>query len=91
MYMVLIFDGDEGGAHNTWAYLHVTDWDDPDGRGVVAQPEESTGQTPATGSPAEQLAGPDESSLSWPLLLGIGIGGLVLGAGLGGAAARRRT
>jgi hypothetical protein len=23
--MVLIFDGEEGGAHNTWDYLHVVD------------------------------------------------------------------
>ncbi len=25
LYMVLIFDGEEGGAHNTWDYLHVVD------------------------------------------------------------------
>lgn len=25
LYMVLIFDGGEGGAHNTWDYLHVID------------------------------------------------------------------
>jgi hypothetical protein len=35
LYMVLIFDGGEGGAHNTWDYLHVTDWDKPDSAGVV--------------------------------------------------------
>lgn len=29
MYLVLIYDGEEGGAHNTWEYLHVIDPDRP--------------------------------------------------------------
>ena len=35
VYMVLIFDGGEGGAHNTWDYLHVVDADGPN-LGVAA-------------------------------------------------------
>jgi len=26
--MVLVFDGEEGGDHNTWEYLHVIDRSD---------------------------------------------------------------
>jgi hypothetical protein len=37
LYMVLIFDGGEGGAHNTWDYLHVID---------PAGPEDNAGLQP---------------------------------------------
>lgn len=89
MYMVLVFDGDEGGAHNTWDYLHVTDWDDPDGRGVVGDPEESGDPPPA--SPEAPARSDDSGSPSWPLILGIGTGCLVLGFGFGRAAGGRRS
>ena len=36
VYLVLIFDGGEGGAHNTWDYLHVIDLDRSTA-GVVAR------------------------------------------------------
>ena len=36
VYLVLIFDGGEGGAHSTWEYLHVVEPADRSGRGVIA-------------------------------------------------------
>jgi hypothetical protein len=36
LYMVLIFDGGEGGAHSTWDYLHVIDSEQP-AQGVVGR------------------------------------------------------
>lgn len=41
--MVLIFDGGEGGAHNTWDYLHVVD-----------RARHQPGRQPAATTPARQ-------------------------------------
>lgn len=43
LYIVLIFDGGEGGAHNTWAYLHVIDLDrDADSQPPTRTPTATT-------------------------------------------------
>ena len=55
LYMVLILDGGEGGAHNTWDYLHVTDWNAPSTPGVVT--------APTTAAPAAGAARPGASAL----------------------------
>lgn len=57
VYLVLIFDGNEGGAHNTWEYLHVIDAD-RETAGVVARP-----RTPAV--PAATDATQRDSSSPW--------------------------
>jgi hypothetical protein len=90
LYMVLIWDGGEGGAHNTWHYLHVTDRDDPDTRGVVAQREEPPQRRDGDRPPLPAPGGSDAST-PWPLILGIGLGGLTLGVTGSRAAARRRA
>ena len=48
--MVLIWDGGEGGGHNTWDYLHV--WDEPDDEAPESAegsptPEETSGPASA--------------------------------------------
>jgi hypothetical protein len=99
LYMVLIWDGDEGGAHNTWEYLHVAARDESDGLGVVARqdephaaasptPEEATGSAEGTPTPEEPSG--SNTSTRWSLIAGIGLGSLVLGAVGGRAAGRRR-
>ncbi len=90
MYMVLIFDGEEGGAHNTWDYLHVTDWDNPDRRGVIAQREEPRDRAADKDSASEEPAGSNNPT-PWPLILGIALGGLLLGAAVHRTAARRQA
>lgn len=47
LYMVLIFDGGEGGAHSTWDYLHVVDSERP-APGVVGRTSTSAGPQGAT-------------------------------------------
>lgn len=91
LYMVLIWDGDEGGGHNSWEYLHVTDWDEPDGPGVVAQQEEAPEQDSANSPTPTEEAGGTNSSTPWPLVAGIGLGGVIFGAAASRAAARRRA
>lgn len=78
LYMVLIWDGEEGGGHNTWDYLHVVDWDERAGRGVTAagQPpitEEAGSSTP--GRRPEQPVGP---STAWPVIAAVGMAGIAL-------------
>ena len=78
LYMVLIWDGEEGGAHNTWDYLHVTDRGEPDRAGVIAQQQEPP--EPADGnSPALQEPRGSNASIPWPLVAAVGLGGLILG------------
>lgn len=90
LYMVLIWDGEEGGAHNTWDYLHVTDSDEADEPGVVAQQDEQPTK-PAEGSrPAPEEPSGSSASTPWPLVVGIGLGGLILGVIGSRVAARRR-
>lgn len=92
LYMVLIWDGDEGGAHNTWDYLHVAALDDEDPgedpSGVVAQQEQSPEPT-AGKSPTPQETSGSNTSTPWPLVAGVGLGGLILGVA-GSRATRRR-
>ena len=88
--MVLIFDGGEGGAHNTWDYLHVSDWETPDIRGVIAQREKSREQAAENDSASEEPAGSNSASPSWPLGVGVGLGGLLLGAAIHRIAGKRR-
>jgi hypothetical protein len=92
MYMVLIFDGDEGGAHNTWDYLHVTDRDGREARGVVADSDEARPRTPVEQPTSEAPARADRSGPTrWLLILGIGACGLLSGAALERARIRRRA
>lgn len=78
LYMVLIFDGGEGGAHNTWDYLHVIDLDEEEHAGAVARSERSSG---ADGAASD--------TPGWSLVVGAGVVCLLIGAA-GGALARRR-
>ena len=65
MYLVLIFDGSEGGTHSTWDYFHVL--------GAAPARLSASGR----GEPASAT----ESGISPALLaLGV-LGGLILGAG----------
>jgi hypothetical protein len=91
LYMVLIWDGEEGGAHTTWDYLHVADPDHPAHRGVVAVPSGPSDRTARARRPGAGL--PTASSTDWPVLLGVALvcvaAGAAAGAGL--AAGRRRA
>jgi hypothetical protein len=93
LYMVLIWDGGEGGGHNSWGYLHVTDRDEPDGRGVVAEQNEPPDQrkTRMLEQTNRSEASGSQSSARWPLLTGVALGGLAVGIAGGVAAGRRRT
>ncbi|MDP8910252.1 MAG: hypothetical protein M3N47_14320 [Chloroflexota bacterium] len=86
LYMVLIFDGGEGGAHNTWDYVHVIDPDEEDQAGVVASQSERP--TTRTAHRAATDGGPPDTA-RWPLLGGVGLACLLIAA-VGGAVARRR-
>jgi hypothetical protein len=88
--MVLVFDGEEGGDHNTWEYLHVTDRDDSDPAGVVANPEQ-TAHAPAGGIPDSVEVSADEPANPWDVALGAGVAGLVIGAVVAAATVRRRN
>lgn len=91
LYMVLIWDGEEAGAHNTWDYLHVTDPDEADELGVVAQQEEQPTKPVEGSSPAPEGPSGSNASIPWPLVAVIGLGGLILGVvGSRVAASRRR-
>jgi len=87
LYMVLVFDGEEGGAHNTWEYLHVVAAGQAPPAGVVAaggRNRRPTGQTgPSDPAPAPAPAASAEasggSSVAWPLLLLAAGGGLAVG------------
>ena len=86
LYMVLIFDGGEGGAHNTWDYVHViTDREDHAGvvgaaserRRAAGGADRAPGGTTGSGTPR------------WTVLGGAGAACLLIGAA-GGAVLRRR-
>lgn len=87
VYMVLIFDGEEGGAHNTWDYVHVIDPDEEDQAGTVASGSEPGG--PADGGDGARAGEAGSGAPGWPLLAGVGLAGLLIGAA-GGALVRRR-
>jgi hypothetical protein len=90
LYMVLIWDGEEGGGHNTWDYLHVTDWDEPAGPGVTG-PQETSTERSQRNSATRNESRESSSSPPWPLVAGVGFGGLVLGFAGSRAAGRRRA
>ena len=85
LYMVLIFDGEEGGAHNTWDYLHVV------GRDGGAATAEATGSAPSPTPSEGDREPPGASAPSPPATLWLGAGALLLGAVLGVAAMRLRS
>jgi hypothetical protein len=89
LYMVLIWDGDEGGAHSTWDYLHVADPDEPARGGVVAGPSEPPGR-PA-GARRPEASPPTASSTNWAVLIGGALACVAVGAGAGLVAGRRRA
>ncbi len=88
--MVLIFDGEEGGDHNTWEYLHVIDRSDSEPAAVIAESKQnadsSKGRTVAS---VEQSS--DEPVTRWAVSVAVGIAGLVIGAVVAMAAARLRN
>jgi hypothetical protein len=89
VYLVLIFDGSEGGYHNTWDYLHVTTSGKPDEQGVVARqatPAAAAGPTERT---TEQV-GESGGSTPWPLL-GAALGGVAVGVAAGARIGKHRT
>lgn len=77
VYMVLIFDGSEGGAHNSWEYLHVIDPDHATG-GVVARSKATRGPVAAT----RRNASSDDSVGWWIVLGSVALGCLVAGVAL---------
>lgn len=85
VFLVLIFDGGEGGAHNTWDYLHVVDRD-------VAEPAAARAgeDRPAVSSSAirETAESPAASRAN---TVGVGVGALILGAVLALVAMRVRA
>ncbi len=87
--MVLIWDGQEGGGHNTWDYVYVTDHDQPGAPGVSGpkneHPERASAEDATRTGTSEARESPP-----WAVLAGVGVGGLVLGFVGGRAAARRR-
>lgn len=91
LYMVLIWDGGEGGSHNTWDYLHVTDWDESDALGVVAEhgersPDETNASGRAVSTASDQT---NQTEAHWPLLAGTVLGAVAVGMAGGIALARR--
>ncbi len=76
VYMMLIFDGSEGGAHNSWEYLHVIDPGQATG-GVVARSK-------ANGDPvAATRRNASDDSVGWWIVLGsVALGCLVAGVAL---------
>jgi hypothetical protein len=87
LYMVLIWDGEEGGAHSTWDYLHVADPDGPAPGGVVAGPSEPRDR-PA-GATRSEARPPAARSADRPVLLGVALACVALGVAGGWAAGRR--
>lgn len=81
LHLVLVFDGEEGGAHNTWEYLHVIDLE------RAASPS-ATARTTGREAPA---ASASAGSLSWPLVALVAAAAFLAGAGTMAAARRRRT
>lgn len=88
VYLVLIFDGGEGGAHNTWDYVHVVDSDEAAAAGTIAAGSGRAGSADGgAGAPTDE-AGP--RTPRWPLLGGVGLAGLLAGMATSAAVRRRR-
>ncbi len=67
LYMVLVFDGEEGGAHNTWDYVHVADYENSTPGGVVARSTEVKDRGPgvAVVENTKRSDRSDETSPGW--------------------------
>ena len=87
--MVLIFDGGEGGAHNTWDYVHVIDPDDEDPAGLAAPGSERARR--AEGADGVPDGGAGSGTPGWPLLGSVGAACLLIGAAASAMARRRRA
>jgi hypothetical protein len=87
--MVLIFDGGEGGAHNTWDYVHVIDLDDED-QASSAVPDPAAPKR-SEGADREPAEGVESGRPGWPLLGGVGVACLLTGVAAGAVAGRRRA
>ena len=79
VYMVLIFDGSEGGAHNTWEYLHVINPDEATA-GVVARPRPTRDPAAAPAGEGRRDASSHESAGSWAVLGAVALACLLLAA-----------
>ena len=89
LFMVLVFDGEEGGDHNTWEYLHVIDRSDSEPAAVIAGPEHDPDSSKRRSvDSVERSAGAPVTR--WAVSAAVGIAGLVIGAVVAMAAARRR-
>ena len=89
LYMVLIFDGGEGGAHNTWDYVHVIDPDDEDQAGLVRAGSERPRR--AAGAAGVPGGGAGSGMPGWLLLGSVGAACLLIGAAASAMARRRRA
>ena len=87
--MVLIFDGGEGGAHNTWDYVHVIDPDDEDQAGLVGAGSERPRR--AAGADGVPGGGAGSGMPGWLLLGSVGAACLLIGAAASAMACRRRA
>ncbi len=86
LYMVLIFDGSEGGAHNTWDYLHVID---PNRHAPGQQRAPAPPRTrQRTGTPSTTASSKADRVL--PALVGAAGGGMLTLTGVWLIASRRR-
>ena len=81
VYMVLIFDGAEGGAHNTWEYLHIIDPEQAT-TGVVAGSRTDGPAVPATTAERPRNPRADASTGWWIVLGAVALGALLSGIGL---------
>jgi hypothetical protein len=90
LFMVLVFDGEEGGDHNTWEYLHVIDRRDSEPAAVIAQSERGADSSKSrTADTVGQSS--DDPGARWAVSIAVGIAGLVIGAVVAMAAARLRN
>lgn len=85
LYMVLIFDGGEGGAHNTWDYVHVVD---PARNQPRQQPPAATPAGQRTRTPSATTSSKTDPALA--ALLGGAAGGILTITAVCLVARRRR-
>ena len=78
VYMVLIFDGGEGGAHNTWEYLHIIDPEQAT-TGVVAGSRTDGRAVPATTAERPRNSPSDASTGGWIVLGAVALAALLAG------------
>jgi hypothetical protein len=86
LYLVLIFDGEEGGAHNTWDYLHVLDLD----RQADSPQQPLATTTTRRGAGAPPTATGSKTDTHRAALLGAAAGGILTLTGVYLVAWRRR-